>query len=123
MLFGDTAETESTLLKHLRDLNALLDNQEELVVKLGKTVDRLEETASKVGGVANQLVQQELLAASAKRKEYPYPRLVILVPDGQADGNNERIRRVGWDRWRKAWGSLSLPDVGLHHKFRLRFLC
>ena len=30
---------------------------------------------------------------------------------------------MGWDRWRKAWESLSLPDVGLHCKFRLRFLC
>ncbi|CAM9917938.1 unnamed protein product [Ectocarpus fasciculatus] len=123
MLFGDTAETKPTLLKHLRDLRALLDNQEELVDKLGKTVDRLEETASKLVGVANQLVQQELFAAIAKRKKYPYPRLVILVPDGQADGNSERIQRVGWDRWKKAWESLSLPDVGLHHKFRLRFLC
>ena len=123
MSFEDPAEVKSTLL---RDLRALLDNRDDLVKavdRLGKTVDRLEVTASKLSGVANQLVQQELLAASAERKEYPYPRLVILVPDGEAYGNNERIQRVGWDRWRKAWESLSLPDVGLHHKFRLRFLC
>lgn len=120
MSFGDTAEIKSTLLT---DLRALLDNQEELVYRLGRTVDRLEETASKLGGVTNRLVQQELLAASAKGKEYPYPRLVIVVPDGEAHGKNERMQRVGWDRWRKAWESLSLPDVGLHQKFRVRFLC
>eukprot|EP00752_Nemacystus_decipiens_P013381 g11847.t1 len=123
MSFEDPAEVKSTLL---RDLRAFLDNRDEFgktVDRFGKTVDRLEVTASKLSGVANQLVQQELLAANAERKKYPYPRLVILVPDGEAYGNNERIQRVGWDRWRKAWESLSLPDVGLHHKFRLRFLC
>lgn len=117
----------------LTDLRALLDNREDLckvVDRLGvaaSTVEvaaaSLEETARKLGGVVQQLVEQELLAASAKRKELPYPRLVILVPDAEECGAQERIQRVGWDRWRKAWESLHLPDVSLHHKFRLRFLC
>lgn len=48
---------------------------------------------------------------------------MIVVPDAEEDGAQERIQRVGWDRRTKAWDSLQLPDVRLHHKFRLRFLC
>ena len=120
MSFGEVVETKSTCLGGLR---SLLDNVEDVVDRLKVATARLEETARKLGGVVDQLVEQELLAASARRKDYPYPRLVIVVPDSEGDGAQERIQRVGWDRWTKAWESLHLPEVGLHHKFRLRFLC
>ena len=121
MSFGETAVVKSTLLEGLR---SLVDNVEDAVDKLKVATASLEETARKLGGVAEQLVEQELLAASARRKDYPYPRLVIVVPDGEEVGSQERIQRVGWDRWTKAWESLHLPEeVGLHQKFRLRFLC
>lgn len=119
MSFGAPVEIRSNLRRNLR---ALLDNVEGVVDRMGEAVDRLELTASKLGEVANQLLEQELLAASAKRKEYPYPRLVILVPDSEESGAQERIQRVGWDRWTTAWESLHLPDI-MHHRFRLRFLC
>lgn len=117
MDFGEAIEIKSTLLG---DLRSTLDNVAE---RLEEVTTSLEKTAQKLGGVANQLLEQGLLATSDKQSEYP--RLIILVPDQetQEGGSQERIQRVGWDRWTKAWESLQLPDVGLHDKFRLRFVC
>lgn len=120
MSFGDVVETRSTFLGGLR---SLLDNVENVVDRLKVATASLEETARKLGGVADQLVERELLAASSRQQKLPYPRLVMVVPEGEGNGAHERIQRVGWDRWTKAWESMHLPDVGLHHKFRLRFLC
>lgn len=120
MSFGEVVETRSTFLGGLR---SLLDNVDDVVDRLEMVTASLEETARKLGGETDKLVEKELLAASTLQNEYPYPRLVIVVPDAEEGGAHERIQRVGWDRWTKAWESLHLPEVGLHHKFRLRFLC
>lgn len=109
MSFEDPVETKS---KELWALRSLLDNFN----------DRLETIELKLDGVANQLVEQVLWAASAKQKECPYPRLMILVPDGEESGTPGRIQRVGWDRWTEAWKKLE-ESATLHQKFRLRFLC
>lgn len=109
MSFGEPVETKSNELLALR---SLLDN-------IG---GRLEKIERNLDGVANQLVEQVMFAASAKRRESPYPRLVILVPDAEECGTQGRIQRVGWDRWMEAWKRLD-ESVGLHQEFRLRFLC
>lgn len=106
----DIQEIRST---QLEDLRRLLDN----------TGTRLLELAKKVGEFSHQLWNQDLLAASKEGSKYP--RLVIIRPETEAgrDDNHEPIQREGWDRWKKAWESLGLSDIGMHHKFRLHFLC
>lgn len=66
MSFGEVAAIKSTLLEGLR---SLLDNVEDAVDRLKVVTASLEETARKLGGVTDQLVEQELLAASTRRKE------------------------------------------------------
>ncbi|CAM9984147.1 unnamed protein product [Ectocarpus fasciculatus] len=79
----------------------------------------LEETARKLGGIVNQLLEQELFGASDEHSR-EYPRLVLVRPELETKdgGTHERIQHAGWDRWMK-----NLNDVGFHHKFRLHFLC
>eukprot|EP00752_Nemacystus_decipiens_P012508 g11078.t2 len=110
MWFGDEEELRST---QLEDLPRQLDNYGA----------RLLELAKELKGVAHQLWDQDLLAANSHPSEYP--RLVIIRPEAEVgrDDNHEGIQRTGWERWRKAWQDLSLSDVGMHHKFRLHFLC
>lgn len=113
MSFGEAVEIRST---ELADLRSVLDN-------VSIAVDRLEEVVRKLGGVMKQLLEQGLLCMSDEQDEYP--RLVILHPEEESeeDGAPKQIQRKRWDRWAKAWDSLSLPDISLHHKFRHRFLC
>lgn len=96
---------------------------EDLRRQLETMDEKLLELAERLGEVAHQLWNQELLAACERRSEYP--RLVIIRPEVEAgrDGNHDRIQHAGWDRWKKAWESLRLSDVSMHHKFRLNFLC
>ncbi|CAN0171033.1 unnamed protein product [Scytosiphon promiscuus] len=109
MSFGELEETKS---KELVSLRLLLDN-------IGERLDRIER---RLDGVANQLVEGMMLAASADKNGCPYPRLVILVPEAEGRGTQGRIQREGWDRWTEAWQRL-YEHVESHEKFRLRFLC
>lgn len=109
MPFEEPVETKSNELLALCSVVDIIDD------KLGK-IER------KLHGVASQLVEQVMLAASATRENCPYPRLVILVPDEEECGTQGRIQRMGWDKWTEAWKRLD-KSVGLHQEFRLRFFC
>lgn len=115
MSFEEPVETKSTELGELR---RRLDNLDE----------RLEKIERKLDGVANQVAEQLLFAASATQDMCPYPRLVILVPvDDKLPVDNEsgtrgQFQRKGWVRWKEAWEKLE-GSVELNNKFSLRFLC
>lgn len=122
MCFGPEETTDSTLLKDLRaPLDNVADRVEVAAGRVEVAADSLEDTAKTLGGVVNKLLEQPLLAASDEQSEYP--RLVLLRPEQDTEEGepHERIQRAGWDRWTKALESL--PEVRLHHKFRLHFLC
>ncbi|CAN0014690.1 unnamed protein product [Pylaiella littoralis] len=115
MSFEEPVETKSTELGELR---RRLDNLDE----------RLEKIERKLDGVANQVAEQLLFAASATQDMCPYPRLVILVPVDDKlpvddkSGTRGQFQRKGWIRWKEAWEKLE-GSVELNDKFSLRFLC
>lgn len=118
MYFSSEETTRSTLL---RDLRALLDNFGDIVYRVEAAAGSLENTAKRLGGVVNNLLEQPMLAADEEPSEYP--RLMLLRPEQNTEESepHERIQRSGWDRWIQALKNL--PDVGLHDRFRLHFLC
>lgn len=115
MSFEEPVETKST---ELRELRRRLDNLDE----------RLEKIERDLHGVANQVAEQLLFAASATQDMCPYPRMVILVPVDDKlpvddkSGTRGQFQRKGWIRWKEAWEKLE-RSVELNNKFRLRFLC
>ncbi|CAM9909050.1 unnamed protein product [Ectocarpus sp. 12 AP-2014] len=130
MYFRPAKKSKSCQLLGLRAVVDNLDNAADRVevaagraeVAAGRSevaAGSLEETARKLGGIVNQLLEQELFGASDEHSG-EYPRLVLVRPELETKdgGTHERIQHAGWDRWMK-----NLNDVGFHHKFRLHFLC